>query len=104
MIPSEDWYDQYTDEDYDMAVIDEYKGQKTLQFLHSWCQEAPMVLKRKGTGPVIKRRHLPTLFLSNFKPETCYMHVYEKCQSDLDPLKRRLLVVEVEKQIELPWK
>lgn len=103
MIPHEDWYDQYTDEDYDVAIIDEYKGQKTLQFLHSWCQTAPMLLKRKGTGPVVKRRHVPTIFLSNYRPEVCYLHVYDKSPSDLDPLKRRLEVVEVEEQIDIPW-
>jgi len=103
LIPSEDWYDLYDDNDYDIAILDEFHGQKTLQFLHSWLQPIPFSLKRRGTAPAIKKRHIPTMFLSNFSPEQAYKNVYERCPSDLDPLLRRLQVVNVTEDIRIPW-
>lgn len=103
-MPDGDWYDLWSDEDYDMVILDEYKGMKTLQFLHSWCQEARMSLNRRGISPVIKKKHIPTLFLSNFSPEQTYHKIFDKNPSDLDPLKRRLIVVEITEEIKLPFK
>lgn len=103
LLPSDDWNDLYTDEEYDLAIIDEFHGNKQLQFMHQWCQGAPQSLKRRGIAPVIKNKHLPTIIISNYSLEDCYKHVYEKNPINLDPLKRRLKIVEVREFITIPW-
>lgn len=103
LLPQDDWYDLYEDSDYDLAVIDEFHGNKKLQFLHEWCQGAPCSLKRRCTAPIIKRKHIPTIIISNYSLEDCYRNVYEKNPSYLDPLKRRLKIVEVTEMIKIPF-
>lgn len=104
LLPTDDWNDLYEDSDYDLAIIDEFHGNKQLQFLHAWCQGAPQSLKRRNTAPVIKMKHVPTIIISNYTLEFCYKHIYNKDPDILDPLKRRLKIVEITEFINLPIK
>lgn len=94
-MPSEDFYDHYDDDDYDLVTYDEFKAGKPIEFLNQWCQAAPQPLKKKGISAYIKKKHLPTIFTSNFSIRQNYHVVNEKDPSALDPLERRLLQVEV---------
>ncbi len=91
-IPDEDFYDDYFDGMYDLAVIDEFKGGKTIQFLNKWLQGSKMTLRKKGSQ-YVKRQALPTIILSNFSVEQVYMNAIEKHQAAVDSLLTRLMVV-----------
>jgi len=72
----EDFYDDYRDGCYDLAVIDEYKHQKTVTWLNRFVEGACMSLRRKGSQ-VLKTDKLPIIILSNFRIRDCYCNVDE---------------------------
>jgi len=104
LIPlTEDWYDHYEDELYDLCVLDEFKGHKTIQFLNLWCQGSACMVKRKGITAYTKRRHIPTIIVSNFCIEVCYKKALEDNSDCLDSLKRRLEIIRLEEPININW-
>lgn len=94
----EDWYDDYEDGCYDIAIMDEFKASKTLTWMNQFLQGHPMHLKKKGVPGYLKRDNLPVIILSNYSPENCYNNVPP---SHLDPLMRRLTLVVLDSQINL---
>lgn len=96
---TEDFYDHYEDDDYDMAVIDEFGGQKLTYWLNEWLQGSVMTLRVKG-GQVLKRKNLPTIILSNHTLERCY----KNCDDEkLAPLRARLEIVSVHEFIDIEF-
>lgn len=93
-VPIEDWYDAWTDADYDLAVIDEYKGWKTIQWMNQWLDGNPMPLKKKGCQTV-KMKNVPTIILSNFSPPEVYHQANQASCVSLDALIDRLVVVQL---------
>lgn len=96
MPTTEEFYDHYSD-DYDLVVLDEFKGQKTIQFLNEFLQGSQMSIRKKGSqGNKIK--NLPVIILSNYTLEECY----PKANADgrLDSLRARLDIVEVDSFID----
>lgn len=94
----EDFYDYYEDGLYDLAVLDEFKGNKKIGWLNQFLQGHPFSLRRKGLPAYIKRQNLPVIILSNFD-----LHFnYKKTLIDkLKPLLRRLTCVHVYTPINL---
>lgn len=92
---TEDFYDAYDDE-YDLAVLDEFKGQKTLQWMNEFLQGSRMTLRKKGSQH-LKVKNMPVIILSNYSLGECY----PKAAMDgrLTTLEARLLCVSVEKFI-----
>jgi len=43
----EDWFDLYTDPEPQLCFIDEFKGQKKIQWLNEFLQGGPMHIKRR---------------------------------------------------------
>lgn len=85
----ESFYDEYADDAYDLVVLDEFKGTKSIQELNLWLQGSPMSVRVKG-GQRMKRQNLPIVILSNFSPA----EAYSKCSpQQLAPLMARLDVV-----------
>lgn len=93
VIPNEDFFDLYDDDDYDLAVYDEFKASKTVQWMNMWCQSSQMFLKKKGTTGIVKKKHLPTIILSNYSLRDNYHVMSEKNDVALCALERRLLTV-----------
>ena len=93
-VPIEDWYDHWTDVDYDLAVIDEFKGWKTIQWMNQWLDGNPMPLKKKGSQTV-KNLNVPTIILSNFSPPEVYHQANQASCVSLDALIDRLIVVQL---------
>jgi len=96
MPTTEEFYDLYSD-DYDLVVIDEFKGQKTIQWMNQFLQGSPMPIRKKGSQSM-KYKNLPVVILSNYRLSECYV----KAANDgrLSTLEARLEVVEVEKFID----
>lgn len=92
----EEFYDQYSD-DYDLVVIDEFKGQKTIQWLNQFLQGSPMPIRKKGSQSM-KLKNLPVVILSNYR----LSEVYAKAANDgrLNTLECRLEIVEVDSFID----
>lgn len=84
----ENFFDSYDDDQYDLLVFDEYKAQKTIQFMNSFCQGAPFCLKVKG-GQVMKRKNLPVVLLTNYTPQEMYPNVWAEQPIVLDSFIRR---------------
>lgn len=102
LIPtSEDWNDLYNDNDYDLAVIDEFKAQKTISWLNEWCQGSVMYLKRRAISGYMKAKHIPTIIFSNYSLTECYKKAVEEHPNCLEPLERRLEIIEVKETIDL---
>lgn len=98
---SEDFYCLYNDTDFDIVVLDEFRATKTIQFLNSFCQAAPFPLKRKGLPTFVKKKHLPTILVSNYSLEECYHEALSKNPQVLDPLYRRLDIVYCQEPINI---
>jgi len=93
--PGEDFYDFYEDGKYDLAVLDEFKANKTIQWLNSWLQGHTMILRVKGAQKV-KKDNLPTIIVSNYSPEECYTKT-----NKISTLLRRVTIVNVKTPINL---
>ena len=61
----EAFYDSWEDKAYDLAVLDEFKSNKTIQWLNTWLDGNPMPLRMKGRQ-YLKLQRVPTIILSNF--------------------------------------
>lgn len=96
MPTTEEFYDQYSD-DYDLVVLDEFKGQKTIQFLNQFLQGSAMPIRKKGSQGM-KYKNLPVVILSNYTLSECYV----KAANDgrLNTLECRLEIVEVDSFID----
>ncbi len=90
----ENFFDAYSDKAFDFIVFDEFRGQKTIQFMNAFVQGAPKTLRIKG-GQVMKRKNLPVIILSNFSPAACYRNVAESNPVVMESFVRRFKVVEV---------
>ena len=92
----EEFYDLYAD-DYDLVVMDEFKGQKTIQWLNQYLQGSAMNIRKKGSQSM-KYKNLPVVILSNYSLSECY----PKAANDgrLDTLECRLQIVEVDSFID----
>lgn len=92
----EDFYDQYSD-DYDLVVMDEFKGQKTIQWMNQFLQGSPMPIRKKGSQGM-KYKNLPVVILSNYRLSECYV----KAANDgrLSTLECRLEIVEIDSFID----
>jgi len=90
----EDFYDDYEDY-FDLIFYDEFYGsQKKLQWMNLFLQGALHTLSKKGSQK-LKRRNLPIIICSNFKPEDAY----PRCtQALIDTFKCRLHEVELTKE------
>lgn len=93
---TEEFYDLYAD-DFDIVVLDEFKGQKTIQFLNQFLQGSPMPIRKKGSQGM-KYKNLPVVILSNYSLSECYV----KAANDgrLSTLECRLEIVEVDSFID----
>lgn len=96
MPTTEEFYDLYSD-DYDLVVIDEFKGQKTIQWMNQFLQGSPMPIRKKGSQGM-KYKNLPVVILSNYAlPE---VYVKASCDGRLDTLMCRLEIIEVDSFID----
>jgi len=75
-VPNEDFYDEYKDTLFDIVVFDEFHGQKTIQWMNSFCDGSVTPLRQKG-NQTVKRRNLPVIVLSNLSIRQCYHKVSE---------------------------
>lgn len=88
----EEFYDEYEDGLYDLAVFDEFTNTKTMQWMNAWLDGQVVYLRKKG-GQILKKQNIPTIVLSNYTLEQNYRKLYEA--SKLEPLLSRFKIIEV---------
>lgn len=93
---AEDFFDFYNDEDYDLVVIDEFKGQKTLTWLNRFLDGSILNIRKKGSQ-FVKMKNLPVILLSNFSPFDCY----QKHDASFDGFLARLKIISLDSPIDL---
>lgn len=92
----EDFYDLYDDDRYDLVVLDEFRGQKFIQFLNLWAQGGlPLSVRIKG-GQTLKRKNLPFIICSNYE----LFSVYKNAEK-IDTLKTRFYEIDFTGRIDL---
>ena len=99
-IPMEDFYDLYPHPEPELLWMDEYKGQKTIQFLNLIAQGAPMTLRIKGAQKM-KLKNIPLIVLSNLTIAQCYHKAVEKTPHLVESLQTRFLEIVLTEPIDL---
>lgn len=97
LIPTEDFYDMWDNGLYDLSVLEEFKGQKPIQWLNQWLDGAQLNLRKKGSQ-ALKTRAVPTLILSNFSPLGSDIYPNMQENVSIQTFRRRLKVFEVDLQ------
>lgn len=98
----EEFYDEYSDSDYDIIVLDEFKSSKKITFLNKLLEGAPMSLRKKG-AQLLKRKNLPIVICSNYTLQEAYHNVQAMEPQRIDLLERRLEIVEVKEYIKISF-
>jgi len=94
-IPSqEDFFDYFENNKFDLAVFDEFKGNKPITLLNEFLQGTRMCLKVKGSQ-YIKTHNIPVIILSNYSPADSYKGAILKDPIAIDSLLTRLLVITI---------
>lgn len=88
----EEFYDDYEDGIYDLAVLDEFTNSKTMQWMNQWLDGQVHYLRKKG-GQILKRQNIPTIVFSNYTLEQNYHKLADA--GKLEPLLTRFKIVEV---------
>lgn len=89
----EDFYDSWDDQNYDLVIFDEFKGQKTIQFMNSWADGQIISVRKKGKQG-IKTVNLPFIVASNWTFLENYKKAAEKSMVSIDTLETRFEVVQ----------
>lgn len=91
LMMNEDYYDSF-DNEADLVILDEFKSQKTIQFLNNFLDGSRTTLRAKGFQ-IQKTKNIPVIILSNYSP----FHAYktDAALEKLDTLLARLKVVEL---------
>ncbi len=92
--------DDYCDEDYDIVVFDEFKGQKSITFMNSFIQGTPYLVYRRYRS-YLKTKNLPVIVLSNYSIDEAYSKVHMFNPERLIPLKKRFKCINVKKFINI---
>lgn len=78
LIPSdEDYYDEWRDKDYDVAILDEFTGNKPINWMNRWMGGQAMTIRRKGIPGILKFQPIPTIVMSNRTLESAYQKYLE---------------------------
>lgn len=96
LVPLEDWMDGWTDAHFDLAILDEFTGQKTIGWLNRFSDGSHQTFKRRHRAPVNKYQNIPMIICANMDPQD----VYHNCKTvQIDALLNRFSVVHCESKI-----
>jgi len=101
IIPDDDRFmGKWKDGQYDLAVFDEFKGQKTMTWLNQWLEGSQMKLCEKGFATTTKKQRIPTIICSNYPPHLAYSKTSLN-DLGLKAFIERLIVVELTTKLHL---
>lgn len=102
MVPTEEsWMDTFEDGVFDIAVVDEFCGGKTISWLNRWLDGGTIWIPIKGKSAVWKTQNIPTVILGNKTMEEIFKDAAAKRDVSLEALcaphpRGRLLTVKLE--------
>jgi len=97
VMPMEDFYDLFDESMHKLVIMDEFRAQKTIQFLNQWADGQIMCVRKKGSQ-AIKSKNLPMVICSNFSIREAYSKTDD---AHLEALLSRFICVRVEKLFSL---
>lgn len=98
VIPTEDFYCHWSDQLFDLSVMEEFKGQKSIQWLNQWLDGATLNVRKKGVPGTLKTNPVPTLLLSNFDINTADVYPNMQESVSIGTLRRRLRSLPVDQE------
>ncbi len=90
--------DNYSDEDYDLIVLDEFKAQKSITWMNEFVQGTPKLVFRRYRS-YLKTKNLPVIVLSNYSVEGAYSKVHMFNPERLNSIKGRFNVINIKKYV-----
>lgn len=93
VMPTEDFYDLFDPKLHRLVILDEFRAQKTIQFLNQWADGQVMSIRKKGSQG-LKSVNLPLIICSNFSIREAYS---KSDEAHLESLICRFNAVHVEK-------
>lgn len=91
VMPMEDFYDMFDETVHKLVVLDEFRAQKTIQFLNQWADGQVMCVRKKGSQ-ALKSKNLPLMICSNFSLGEAYS---KSDDAHLEALRARFKVVAI---------
>ncbi len=88
-----EWDDKYIDGAYDLAIADEYRGSKPIDWLNSFAEGTNTILSRRGTCDILKMDKIPLIICSNLPIYEAYAQLKN---SDVELIEVRFEQVEVD--------
>ncbi len=92
-MPDEKWLDSFDDGDQRLVIFDEYKAQKTIQFLNQFSDGANYPCPRRGVRPFLHSVKTPCLMLTNYSWIEAYPRALGTNESLLATVERRWIDV-----------
>ncbi len=92
--------DEYDDDDYDLVVFDEFKGQKTITWMNTFVQGGPQKVYRRYNS-YNKTKNIPVIVLSNYTIQQCYSKTNMFNPERLLPLIGRFNCININKFINI---
>ncbi len=92
--------DDYEDAEYDLIVLDEFKGQKSITWMNGFVQGGHFPVHRRYNS-TLKVLNLPVIVLSNYTIDQAYERVSHFTPERLDSIKNRFFQCHVTSYIEL---
>lgn len=96
IVPKEEFDDLYSDEDFDMAFLDEFSaGCRKVEFLKMFLQGGPCPIRQKGSQSM-KTKDIPVVICSNYHPNELFTDYKE-----LEAMKARLKIIGTQEPLDL---
>lgn len=89
VMPTEDFYDLFDQTRHQLVILDEFRAQKTIQFLNQWSDGQMMPIRKKGSQS-LKTKNLPLIICSNFSIREAYS---KSDDAHLEALQTRFLSI-----------
>lgn len=89
----EEFYDDWEDGKFDLSMMEEFKSQKTIQWMNQWLDGSVLNVRQKG-AQYVKKQPVPTLILSNFDPTGSLIYPNVQETEAIKAFRRRLVIVE----------
>jgi flagellar biosynthesis GTPase FlhF len=78
IVPEEDKFWSNFHDNYDLCILDEFNGMKTITQLNNFCDGSKVPLTAKHVSAVNKTRNIPVIICSNKSPAEVFCNVAEK--------------------------
>lgn len=103
LISTENFWGAF-DNTFQLAIMDEFAGQKTIHELNQFVEGTPMSLPQKGQKvPFKKTKNIPVIIFSNSHPETIYKKTKEEHPERFEAFMARFKVVHLTEDLRIPF-